>query len=141
MCSDCFIPLIKIKGMKKIFLSVLPCLLYGSLISAQQKEYKIVFDFTKADTSSFATMVRHAKNIMSKTGNAQLEVVCHGPGLDLLVKDKTTVQKQIEELKEKFNVVFAACEETMKRRGPLRGPIASIPSRDVACRSMRRTSS
>ena len=103
--------------MKKIFLSALPCLLYGSLIFAQQKEYKIVFDFTKADTSSFATMVRHAKNIMSKTGNAQLEVVCHGPGLDLLIKDKTTVQNQIEELKEKFNVVFAACEETMKRRG------------------------
>lgn len=103
--------------MKKIFLSVLACFICGCLIFAQQKEYKIVFDFTKADTSSFATMVRHAKNIMSKTGNAQLEIVCHGPGLDMLMKDKTTVQKQIEELQGKFNVVFAACEETMKRRG------------------------
>ena len=103
--------------MKKIFLSFMPMLFFTSLIFAQQKQYKIVFDFTKADTASFATMARHAKNIMTMTGNAKLEVVCHGPGLDMLVKDKTTVQKEIEELQSKFNVVFAACEATMKRRG------------------------
>jgi intracellular sulfur oxidation DsrE/DsrF family protein len=62
-------------------------------------------------------MVRHAKNIMNMTGNAKLEVVCHGPGLDLLVNGKTTVQKEIEELHGKFNVVFAACQETMRRKG------------------------
>jgi uncharacterized protein len=101
--------------MKKIFLSV-SGLFFASLIFAQQKQHKIVFDFTESDTASFATMVRHAKNIMTMTGNAQLEIVCHGPGLDLLVKDKTTVQKEIEEL-HKLNVVFAACEATMKRRG------------------------
>jgi uncharacterized protein len=110
--------------MKKIFLSFVPMLFFTSLIFAQlvppgreQKQHKIVFDFTKADTASFATVVRHAKNIMTMTGNAKLEVVCHGPGLDMLVKDKTTVQKEIEELQGKFNVVFAACAETMRRRG------------------------
>ena len=90
--------------------------LFSSLIFGQQKQHKIVFDFTKADTAGFSTVVRHAKNIMSMTGNAKLEIVCHGPGLDLLVKDKTTVQREIEEL-NKLNVVFAACNETMKRRG------------------------
>jgi intracellular sulfur oxidation DsrE/DsrF family protein len=107
----------KISGMKKIFLSVVPGLFFTSLILAQQKQHKIIFDFTKADTASFATMVRHAKNIMDMTGNAKLEIVCHGPGLDMLVKDKTSIQKGIEELHEKFNVVFAACEVTMRRRG------------------------
>ena len=101
--------------MKKIIFSIIAIFLFTSLIFAQQKQHKIVFDFTKADTASFSTMVRHAKNIMSKTGNAKLEIVCHGPGLDLLVKDKTTVQNEIEEL-NKLNVVFAACNETMKRR-------------------------
>jgi len=90
---------------------------FSSMIFSQQKQHKIIFDFTKADTASFATMVRHASNIMTMTKNAKLEVVCHGPGLDMLVKDKTTVQKEIEMLKEKFNVVFAACEVTMRRRG------------------------
>ncbi len=103
--------------MKKIFLFLVCCILLASLLFAQQKQHKIVFDFTKADTASFATMVRHVKNIMTMTGNAKLEVVCHGPGLDMLIKDKSTVQKEIEELYVKFNVVFAACEETMRRRG------------------------
>jgi intracellular sulfur oxidation DsrE/DsrF family protein len=102
--------------MKKIFFSVIVTLFFASGIYAQQKQHKIVFDFTKADTASFSTIVRHAKNIMSMTGNAQLEVVCHGPGLDLLLNSKTTVQKEIEEL-NKLKVVFAACNETMKRRG------------------------
>jgi len=102
--------------MKKILLFVLPGLFFATLIFAQQKQHKIVFDFTKADTASFTMMIRHAMNIMNVTGNAQLEVVCHGPGLDLLLQDKTTVQKEIEEL-NKLNVIFAACEATMKRRG------------------------
>jgi intracellular sulfur oxidation DsrE/DsrF family protein len=103
--------------MKTTFLSVVAALFFTSLIFAQQKEHKIVFDFAKGDTASFATIVRHAKNIMTAAPNAKVEVMCHGPGLDILVKDKTTVQKEIEELHEKFNVVFAACEATMKRRG------------------------
>jgi len=102
--------------MKKIFFSIVTIFLFTSSTFAQQKQHKIVFDFTKADTASFSTIVRHAKNIMSKTGNPKLEIVCHGPGLDLLVKDKSTVQKEIEEL-NKLKVVFAACNETMKRRG------------------------
>src|SRR5262245_23963594 len=101
--------------MKKIFI-VLPLVFFASLTFSQQRQHKIVFDFTAADTASFATMMRHAKSIMDLTGNAQLEIVCHGPGIDMLVKEKTTVQKEIEEL-QKLNVVFAACEVTMKRRG------------------------
>lgn len=112
-----FIPLTKYQRMKKIFISFLPIIFFSSLIFAQQKEHKIVFDFTKSDTASFATMVRQANNIMNLTGNAKLEVVCHGPGLDLLMNEKTTVKKEIEELQGKSNVVFAACEATMKRRG------------------------
>jgi intracellular sulfur oxidation DsrE/DsrF family protein len=103
--------------MKKLFLFFIPFLFFTTLIFAQQKEHKIVFDFAKGDTASFAMIVRHAKNIMTASATAKLEVMCHGPGLDILLKDKTTVQKEIEELHEKFNVVFAACEATMKRRG------------------------
>jgi len=101
--------------MKKI-LTVLSVLFFAMQAFSQQRQHKIVFDFTAADTASFATMMRHAKSIMDLTGNAQLEIVCHGPGLDLIVKGKTTVQKEIEEL-QKLNVIFAACEVTMKRRG------------------------
>jgi len=102
--------------MKKIFLSVVSVLLFSSLVFAQQKQHRIVFDFTKGDTASFATMMRQAKNILIADPNSKLEIVCHGPGLDLIIKEKTTVQKEIEELNGKFKVAFAACEATMKRR-------------------------
>ncbi len=111
------IPLMKPQDMKKLLLMSLCSCLFVNLLFAQERQHKIVFDFTKADTASFTTIVRHAKNIMIATGNAKLEVVCHGPGLDLLLKDKTTVEKEIKELHKKFNVVFAACKASMKRRG------------------------
>ena len=103
--------------MKKIFLFIALGVFSATLLCAQPKQHKIIFDFTEADTASFSTMVRHATNLMLMTGTAKLEIVCHGPGLDFLLKGKTTVQKEIEELNSKYLVVFAACEATMKRRG------------------------
>jgi intracellular sulfur oxidation DsrE/DsrF family protein len=103
--------------MKKILLFVAVNFMITSFVFSQQKAQKIVFDFTKNDTANFSTMIRHATNIMALTGNAQLEIVCHGPGLDMLMKEKSTVQKEIGELQSKYNIVFAACEATMKRRG------------------------
>ena len=103
--------------MKKLFLTFLPLLFFTSLIFPQQRQHSIVFDFTRGDTASFATMMRQAKNILNVNPGAKLEIVCYGPGLDLITKDKTTVQKDIEELGGKFNVIFAACEASMKRRG------------------------
>jgi intracellular sulfur oxidation DsrE/DsrF family protein len=103
--------------MKRILLSLIAVIFSGALVFAQSKQHQIVFDFTKADTASFAMIVRQAKNVMNISGNAQLEVVCYGPGVDLLVNGKTTVQNEIAELQSKFNVKFAACEFTMKRRG------------------------
>jgi uncharacterized protein len=101
--------------MKKAFLIFIASI-YFSLVFGQTNPHKIVFDFSKGDTASFATMIRHAGNVMSMSNNAQLEIVCHGQGLDFLLKDKSTVQKQLDEL-SKQNVVFAACEASMKRRG------------------------
>lgn len=104
--------------MKKLFLSFVLTLFFTSLIFAQQKEHKIIFDFTKGDTASFSTMMRQLSNIVKATGgNAKLELVCYGPGLDMLMKERTTVQQQIEEFHGKYNVVFSACEASMQRRG------------------------
>ena len=103
--------------MKKICLSII-LVLSASLIFGQQKEHRIVFEFTKGDTASFSTMMRQLNNISNATGGtAKLEVVCYGPGLDMLMKERTTVQQQIENFHNKFNVIFAACEASMARRG------------------------
>ena len=104
--------------MKKMFAFIISTFLFANLIFAQQKEHKIVFDFTKGDTASFSTMMRQLSNIVKATeGNAKLEVVCYGPGLDMLMKERTTVEQQIVEFHGKYNVVFSACEASMQRRG------------------------
>jgi len=104
--------------MKKIILCVASVFFFIGGIVAQQNQHKIVFDFTKGDTASFSTMMRQLNNIVKATeGNAKLEVVCYGPGLDMLMKERTTVQQQIEEFHRKYNVVFSACEASMQRRG------------------------
>ena len=118
--------------MKKFLLTLIITLLGTLFMFAQNKQHQIVFDFTKQDTASFSMMVRQAGNIMNITGNARLEVVCYGPGLDLLMKEKTNVGKEIEELQTRFNVKFVACEFTMKRRGidrsQLLPQIATVPA-------------
>lgn len=101
--------------MKKILLGLM-LLIFSVGVTNAQRQHKIVFDFTEGDTASFGIMVRHARSIMDLTGNAKLEVVCHGPGLNMLMTNKTTVLKEIEEL-DRLHVIFAACEVTMKRRG------------------------
>lgn len=104
--------------MNKICLTLVPTLFLASLVFAQQKEHRIVFEFTKGDTTSFSTMMRQLNNITNATaGNAKLEVVCYGPGLYMLMTGKTTVQQQIADISQKFNVVFAACEASMQRQG------------------------
>ena len=104
--------------MKKIILFVASVFFIVSGVAAQQKEHRIVFEFTKGDTASFSTMMRQLNNITKATdGNAKLEVVCYGPGLQMLMTEKTTVQQKIEEFHGKFNVVFAACEASMQRQG------------------------
>ena len=111
--------------MKKIFLSIILVLSAG-LIFGQQKEHRIVFDFTKGDTASFSTMMRQLTNITKATTGSKLEVVCYGPGLDLLMNEKTTVRQQIEEFQAKHNVVFAACEASMQRRGIVKSQLLPI---------------
>lgn len=103
--------------MKKTCLIVLAMLFLLDVAVAQSGKHKIVFDFVKSDTASYAAMVRQARYIMSVEDKARLEIVCHGPGLDLLLKEKSTVQKDISELNAKYHVVFVACKATMNRRG------------------------
>ena len=104
--------------MKKICLTLVAIFFLTNLAFAQQKEHRIVFEFTKGDTASFSTMMRQVNNITKATaGNAKLEVVCYGPGLQMLMTEKTTVQQQIADFSQKYNVVFAACEASMQRQG------------------------
>jgi hypothetical protein len=47
------------------------------------KKHRIVMQFSDSDSLSQASITGQVKNIKTAWPNAQIEVVCHGPGLDV----------------------------------------------------------
>ncbi|MBI1341629.1 MAG: hypothetical protein GC171_01710 [Terrimonas sp.] len=81
----------------------------------QVKPYKIVFDLASKDTADFSGVLRQFNNILKVAPDAELEVVCHGPAIIMLVKDKTLVEEKMMEVKNRAHVSFKACANSMKR--------------------------
>jgi len=64
-------------------------------------------------------------NITSVEPSTKIEVICHGPGLEMLQINKSVVSKKIKEFSGK-GVVFNACEFSMNERKVLKENI--LPS-------------
>ena len=54
--------------------------------SFSQTRHKVVIQFTDTDSVSQASVLGQVKNIRTDLPDTDIEVVCHGPGLDLLIK-------------------------------------------------------
>lgn len=83
-----------------------------------QKEaimHKIVFQLSTDDTLAHKALMKQLNNITSVAPDTKIEVVCHGPGLNMLINSKTTVLPKIREL-QKRDIQFVACEFSMKER-------------------------
>lgn len=79
------------------------------------KSLKIVFQLTSADTVIHQTLMNQLKNYFSVAPDLKVEVVCHGGGLNMLLKNSSVVQKEIKAYADK-GVSFVACEFAMKKR-------------------------
>jgi intracellular sulfur oxidation DsrE/DsrF family protein len=101
--------------MVRYFFLLVAITLFNCSGIAQNKPQKIVFDFVKPDTADFRFMIGQMNNILKESPYTAIEVVCSGPGLFMLVRDKTNVSKDMEEIQKVFNVSYAACANTMKR--------------------------
>lgn len=110
--------------MKKL-LFILVLFAFSNSINAQSvskdpradayKGLKIVFQLTSADTVIHQTLMSQLKNYFGVAPDMQVEVVCHGGGLEMLVKSTSVVQKEIKAYADK-GVSFVACEFAMKKR-------------------------
>ena len=96
-------------------------LLFAFLISSvafaqnTERQHRIVMQLTSGDTLVQKGLMRQLKNMKEASPSLQLEVVCHGPGMDLLMSDRSMVQAKITEFAGK-GIVFLACENTLKER-------------------------
>lgn len=82
---------------------------------AKAKTHKIVFQMVSKDTTDHNALMRQLSNIQKLAPGTKLEVVCHGPGLSILVKEKSLVQDKITALSAQ-KVDFVACEFTMSQK-------------------------
>jgi len=104
--------------MRTILLLFLSSFLFASTAFSQEKSpepLKIVFQLTTSDTTAHKALMKQLGNITSVRPDTRIEVVCHGPGLDMLRKDRSIVSKKIEVFAAK-GITFSACEFSLKER-------------------------
>lgn len=101
---------------KLILLLVLTIASMGTTWAQDGKTpHRIVFQLASPDSMVHKMLMRQLNNVRTEAPDAEIEVVCHGLGLDMLLSDRTVVRKGIASLKGK-GVQFLACENTMRDR-------------------------
>ena len=111
--------------MKPFLLIFLSALLTIGSLTAQNKEkpapkkaktHKIVFQMVSKDTADHNAMVRQLFNLQRLAPGTKLEVVCHGPGMNFIHKDKSLVLSDLKDLVSQHKVDFVGCEFTMQQK-------------------------
>jgi uncharacterized protein len=100
--------------MKQLFIMII---LSSTICSAQNADYKVVFDMTSKDTVNQQAVIRQVQGIKKASPDALLEVVVYGEGLSLVLKDKSNQASNVEKLIADGNAKFKICRMTMIRNG------------------------
>jgi intracellular sulfur oxidation DsrE/DsrF family protein len=103
--------------MKKIlfFGFLMLTILNNSILFSQNNiPHKIIMQLTSADPEVHKSLINQLTNL--STGwkdSVAIEIVCHGPGIQLLVNEKSTQKESVLKFHGKNNIRFVACENTM----------------------------
>jgi intracellular sulfur oxidation DsrE/DsrF family protein len=95
------------------FLILTSSVVYGQ--SSSPSKHRIVFQMVSKDTADHNALVRQISNILKLEPAANVEVVCHGPGLQFIQKGKSQVLDKLESLALQ-KVDFVGCEFTMQQK-------------------------
>ena len=102
------------KTIKQLIIIVL--LASAATINAQNKEHKIVFQFTNAnDTMQQKAFVKQLENLKEYWPTANIEVVLYNQGIELLMQNNSTYAERLKKI-HSIGVKFLICENTLKNR-------------------------
>lgn len=88
----------------------------SSAAPEDKKTLQVVVHVNFPDAQRQGHGLKNVANILKDVhDDAKVEVVCHGAGIGLLLKNKTEHAAQIETLMKK-GVKFAACENTLREK-------------------------
>jgi len=93
--------------------------LFGLLMSiaaiSQTQPVKIVFDVTSGDSSVHQSAMRHISMMSNLYPDSEFEMVIYSSALDMVLKEKSSVSKDLEDLAKKENVSFKVCQMSLDR--------------------------
>jgi intracellular sulfur oxidation DsrE/DsrF family protein len=95
-------------------------LLATSSVFAQKiddgSKHKTVFQFVSGDTLSQKSLINNLKNFKEGWPKSKVEVVFHGNGIFMVMTEKTTFAKELQNFVEKEGIKMVVCENTMKQK-------------------------
>lgn len=83
--------------------------------TSKNTEHKIIFQLSTPDTMAHKALMKQLGNILTVAPNTKIEIVCHGPGLDILLTNKSVAAEKVKSFIGR-GVVFNACEFSIKER-------------------------
>ncbi len=98
----------------KIYL-ILFLTVFSTLALAQQQPPKVVMHLQSSDTLVHKSIVNQIGNLKKEFPEAEIELVCHGPGIEFLLVEKSRYVNKLNKMKLK-DVSFVACEFTMSQK-------------------------
>ncbi|MDJ1496287.1 DsrE family protein [Cytophagaceae bacterium DM2B3-1] len=84
-------------------------------MSQKDAQHKVVVQFSTADTLSQGALIKNLNNLLKGLPNVQVEVVFHGPGIDMMLTQSSKYTNLLEDLSKK-GVALAVCENTLRSR-------------------------
>lgn len=107
--------------MQKAILIGILALCISTAAQAQQAvipatKHRVVMQLSSNDTLAWKGLMNNLKNLKAGWGDSvEVEVVAHGPGVDLFRADKTTQLEKIRQFRS-MGIVFVVCENTLRER-------------------------
>jgi uncharacterized protein len=104
--------------MKKLLLLIVLAIGFLGNVQAQEKaprQHRIVMQLVSGDTLVHKGLMRQLRNMLEAAPTLQMEVVCHGPGMDMLLSDRSIVADKVKQFSER-GITFIACENTITER-------------------------
>ena len=105
---------VKYWTMKRIIVLLMIATAVSVSLTAQ-KQHRVVFEITSADSADYRGVLRSVNNVLKDAPGTKIEIVCHGPAIFMLVKEKTALSDIMQELQSKQGVAFAACANSMRK--------------------------
>ncbi len=103
--------------MRTLYLCFFLTLITTTVGLAQNEKVQIVFDVTSTDVKAQESAVRHVKGMSEAYPDSEFEMVIYSGALPMMLKTKSSVKAEIENLVKFNNVSLKVCAISLKRHG------------------------